>query len=371
MNRRWPPYVSWVGHRLREASIHIDRFSQAADLPGIIFSVSDVNNGYSSGLRGYAMARELRKFGWRTLVFPVQLELSQRRRLVCLEGPKVIIFQTARHFLNRPKYYEDQICVLDIDDADFFEPLYQERTVECLANSAAVIAGSRFVADFARKYNSQVEIIWTGSTPSKHKPAQKVWPPVVAFATSNVDYYPAECALVVSALSRVRRNDWQFWLFGVGNSDVGQRMIKDLQNRNIVCRTFPFMNYQKFLRTIEMTSIGLAPIVPSNAAHIVGKSFGKVLSYLSGRAVTVASDYADHPLFFQNGINGYLASSPKQFAECIELLLADGELRGRIAERAHSDYIEQLSTRAAAEKADIFLRELTRSSSHKDSQGHW
>jgi glycosyltransferase involved in cell wall biosynthesis len=365
MNRCWPPYVSWVGHRLREANIHIDRLSQAADLPRAIFSVSDVDNGYSSGLRGYAMARELRKFGWRTLVFPVQLELSQRQRLVHLERPDVIIFQTARHLLNRPKYYPGQLCVLDIDDADFFEPLYQERTMECLANSSAVISGSRFVANFARKYASPIEVIWTGSTPTKHKPAEKVWPPVVAFATSNVDYYPAECALVASALSQVRRNDWQFWLFGAGDSDVGQRTTKELQDRNIVCRTFPFMNYQKFLRTIEMASIGLAPIVPSDAAHIVGKSFGKILSYLSGRVATVASDYADHPLFFQNGINGYLASSPKQFAECIELLLADGELRGRIAERAHSDYIERLSTSAAAKRADIFLRKLTRSLSHK------
>jgi glycosyltransferase involved in cell wall biosynthesis len=230
-----------------------------------------------------------------------------------------------------------------------------------MVNSAGVIAGSSFVADFARRYNSRVEVIWTGSTPVKYRPAQKLMPPVVAFAVSNASWYPEECALVMSALSRIRSKDWQYWLFGVNDPGVGHGAIKDLQDRGIVCRTFPFMNYPKFLKTMEMVSIGLAPIVPSNAPHIAGKSFGKILSYLNCRAPIVASNFADHPLFFENGINGYLASSPAEFAECIDLLLSNSELREQIAERAYKDYIDRLSTHAAAKKTDIFIRELMRS----------
>ena len=363
--RQWHSYTSWVGHRVREAAVHVDRLSQNPSLPRIIFSVGNDNMGDSSGLRGYAVAKELQKFGWRTSVIPKQLELSQRQRLVRLERPDVVVLQKGKHPLNRPKYYANATCVFDIDDADFLEPSHREGTIECMANSAGVIAGSSFVADFARRYNSRVEVIWTGSTPSKYGAAQKAWPPVVAFAVSDVSLYPAECAFVVSSLSRVRSKDWQFWLFGVNDPSLGQRMTADLQDRGISCRIFSFMNYQKFLRTLEMVSIGLAPIVPSNAAHIVGKSFGKILSYLNCRAATVASDFADHPLFFQNGINGYLASGPEEFAECIELLLSDGELREQIAERAYKDYIDKLSTHAAAKKTDNFIRELVRSLQRK------
>jgi glycosyltransferase involved in cell wall biosynthesis len=355
---QWHPSISWVGHRVREAGVHVERLSQRADLPRVIFSVSRENDGYSSGLRGYAIAAELRNFGWRSSVIPKQLELSQRQRLMHLECPDVIVLQMGKHPLNRPKYYPNAICVFDIDDADFLYPVHRDGAIECMQNSSAVIAGSRFVADFARKYNSRVEVIWTGSSPTKFRPVQKLMPPVVAFAVSNASAYPEECELVMSALTRVRSKDWQFWLFGVNEPDVGSRMTAVLRERGISCRSFEFMNYPKFQKKMEMVSIGLAPIVPSNSPLIAGKSFGKILAYLNCRAATVASDFADHPLFFQNGINGYLASGPEEFAERIELLLSDSELREQIAERAYKDYIEKLSTRAVAKKTDIFFREL-------------
>ncbi len=52
-----------VGHRVWEAGVHVDRLFRSAGLPRVIFSVSDGNDGYSSGLRGYAIAEELRNFG--------------------------------------------------------------------------------------------------------------------------------------------------------------------------------------------------------------------------------------------------------------------------------------------------------------------
>jgi glycosyltransferase involved in cell wall biosynthesis len=356
----WHPYISRVGHYLREAVVHVDRLFQRRDLPRIVFSVGNANMGGSSGLRAYAISKELRKLGWRTSVMPKQLELWQRQRLVHLERPDIIVFQNARHPLNRPKYYPNTTCVFDIDDADFLYPPLREGVVECMVNSSGVIAGSRFVADFARKYNPQVEVIWTGSTPSARRPTPKLHPPIVAFAPSDAKVYPEECELVVSALNRIKNNDWQFWLFGVNDFDFGRRTTKVLEDRHIVCRTFPFMNYQKFLRAIENVSIGLAPIIPSDAGHVAGKSFGKILFYLNGRAVTVASDYADHSLFIQNGVNGYLASSAEEFSACIELLLSDTELRERISERAYRDYVDKLSTRTAAYKTDSFIRGLMR-----------
>jgi NAD(P)-dependent dehydrogenase (short-subunit alcohol dehydrogenase family) len=358
---QWHPFVSWIGHRVREAAIHVDRLSQNPSLPRVIFSVDESDRWDSSGLRGYAIAAELQKLGWRTSIFPKQLELSQRQRLIRLERPDVIVLQKGRHPLNRPRYYPNTICVFDVDDADFLYAPLREGTIDCMVNSAGVVAGSKFVADFARRYNSRVDVIWTGSTPTKHKRVRKIWPPVVAFGVSDASFYSAETELVVSALSRVRRNDWQFWLFGVKDPAFGQHTIKTLQDRGIGCRTFPFMKYHKFLKTIEMASIGLAPLVPSNAAHIAGKSFGKVLSYLNGRAVTIASDYVDYPLFFQNGLNGYLASSAEEFADRIELLLSDGELREKITERAYRDYVEKLSTSAAAVRMDRFIRKLMKS----------
>src|SRR5450631_2932946 len=116
-----PQFARWIGHRLREASVHVERTLQNSDSPRIVFCVDDGDNGMSSGLRGYALARELRKLGWRTIVIPKQLEFSQRQRILRLEKPDIIILQKSRHPMNRPKFYKGSICVFDIDDADFVD----------------------------------------------------------------------------------------------------------------------------------------------------------------------------------------------------------------------------------------------------------
>src|SRR5438105_589561 len=112
------PIWSWAGHRLREAIVHVDRLSQTSSLPRIAFSVGGGNDGMSSGLRGYAVARELRQLAWRTIVIPKHLELSQRERVIRSEHPDIMILQKSRDPLNRPKFYPNTRCVFDIDDAD-------------------------------------------------------------------------------------------------------------------------------------------------------------------------------------------------------------------------------------------------------------
>src|SRR3974390_2455821 len=128
--RRWPPIVSWLGHRLREVGVHMDRVWQRRDLPRIAFFVEGDNDGLSAGLRAYQMAEELRKFSWRTVGLSKQTEFSQRHRLIHLEQPEIVILQKSRHPLNRPKYFPDSICLFDIDDADFAEPNFREGAIE-------------------------------------------------------------------------------------------------------------------------------------------------------------------------------------------------------------------------------------------------
>jgi hypothetical protein len=356
--RRLSRAFSRVGHRLRETGVHLDRLSQRTDLPRVAFSVGDDNDGFSSGLRGYAIAEELRNLGWRTIVIPKQLELLQRQRLMRRERPNIVVLQKSRHPLNRPRYYPDAICVFDIDDADFLDPQRRDSVVECMKGSAQVIAGSRNVADFARLHNDNVDIIWTGSRPFARPPAAKLDPPVVGWAVSNAGSYPKEMALLVSALTHVRSDNWQFWLFGANDAATGRALIDPLVARGIRVRALPFMNYQKFLNLVRMVSIGLAPLMSARSEFSAGKSFGKILGYLDCRAAIVASDSADHALFIRSGENGFLAATAEEFGSKIDLLLADGNLREQIALRAHGDYIEKLSIASVAQKLDGVLRSL-------------
>ncbi|MFT3731453.1 MAG: glycosyltransferase [Hyphomicrobium sp.] len=312
----------------------------------------------ASGLRGYAVAQQLRDFGWRSIVIPKQLELGQRQRLMKLEQPDVIVLQKSHHPLNRPRFYPGAKCVFDIDDADFIDPAQREGVIECMRESACVIAGSRHVAEYARQYNPAVDIVWTGSRPRSGVPMQKPDRPVVAWAISSASDYPEEHALIQSALDRVKSKDWEFWLFGVKDGDSNLSLVSSLADRGIQTRTFGFLSYEKYLDTLEQVSIGLAPLMPAQSQFSAGKSFGKVLGYLNCCVATIASNCAEHPMFFRHGKNGFLASSPDEFAECIDLLLSDATLRERITQQAHQDYIDKLSLDAVARRTDEILRKV-------------
>jgi glycosyltransferase involved in cell wall biosynthesis len=186
----------------------------------------------------------------------------------------------------------------------------------------------------------------------------KLNPPVIAWGISSAGGYPEEAALVASALARVRNNNWQFWLFGVKRENGNLPLIASLKDRGVPCQVFQPLPYDEFLNVLEEASIGLAPLVPSASAFSAGKSFGKVLAYLDCRVSIVASNCAEHPMFFRHGKNGFLASNAAEFAECIDLLLSDGDLRTRVTELAHHDYVDKLSIGSVAREMDTLLRPL-------------
>ncbi len=304
------------------------------------------------------MAKELRKFGWRTIVFPTQLELAQRQRLLRRERPDFLILQKARHSLNRPRYYPEATCIFDIDDADFLIPRQEAAVIECMRDSKHVICGSRYTADYARRHNAAVDMIWTGSRPRSQPLADKVSPPAVAWAVSSASQYADEYALVISVLNSIKSTNWQFWLFGVTDVTGAEHLMSPLRQRGVPIRMFPFLPYDRFLKILESVSIGLAPLVPNKENFTAGKSFGKVGHYLNCRVAVVASDAIDHPLIFQSGVNGFLATNAVEFAECTERLIRDSDLRSQIARRGYADYLEHLSINSAAQKMDGVLRSM-------------
>jgi spore maturation protein CgeB len=73
----------------------------------------------------------------------------------------------------------------------------------------------------------------------------------------------------------------------------------------------------------------------------------------------VASDAADHSLFFDSGRNGILAESLDSWHDAITFLVANPYERRRMAESAKADFLSHLSIQAAAQKVDKILSPLT------------
>ena len=356
----WP--VSRLGavrNLLAELGVHATRLRQPAGRPRLLISPCGTKEGdVASFLRAYCLGETLRRErGYRVTIIPPRLTLRQRQRLVRLERPDAVLMQMERHPLQRPRFYAPVPVVFDMDDADFLWDHARALVEECCRDSTAVVAGSRYLADWARQHNPNVHIIWTGAPDAPlSAPTQLTRKPIVAWGHSCPHDYPHEAEFIQQVLVRAAREvDLEYWLFGVRDPAEGQSLTQHLAAAGVPVRMFPRMPFAEFSARLQEVAVGVQVLAADNP-YAQGKSFGKILNYLAAGAVVVASDGADHPLFFQSWQNGVLATSVDDWVRAIVRLLQSPAERERIAGRALADYRERLTLHAIAARYDAVLR---------------
>jgi glycosyltransferase involved in cell wall biosynthesis len=345
--RRMWHSVQMYGHRVAMPKVR----------PCVVIFPSDQPWSSSSNLRAWLVAPELRKLGWRAVIVPQPLSLSQRLRILRLERPDVILLQQTRHALNDPELYRPYPCVLDIDDADFLDPRYQSSVISRVRAATTIVAGSRFVAENLGKYNPSTHVIWT-CTPEPAGPPETppdMRAPVVAWAHAEPLRYPHEADLIRRVMTEVvRRTQCTFWLFG-SREDDAREWLEPLRRSGGTCEAIPLLSYPNYLARVSRAAVGLQPVCTENEFSR-GRSFGKLLAYLSGQVAVVASNNVDHPHFFRNGENGFLANDDHEWISSIHNLMENPVLRRDVAIGGWNDFQVRLTTRKFAALLDGILR---------------
>jgi glycosyltransferase involved in cell wall biosynthesis len=95
------------------------------------------------------------------------------------------------------------------------------------------------------------------------------------------------------------------------------------------------------LRTCD---IGIMPIPDDPWGH--GKSALKLIQYLAAGSAAVASAVGANCQVVQNGVNGLLATSDREWTESLETLLGQPECRARLAEAGRHTVEESFSLQA-------------------------
>jgi hypothetical protein len=346
---------SWVGHRGRELLLHAHRLIRPDALGRrVVVFPGEATTGSASDLRATTVARELGRRGWRATVVPSQLELEQRLRILRAERPDVILLHQSRHPLNRPRYYPNFPCVYDADDADILDPKCRADVIECCTDSVAVIAGSRFLANEFRPHNPRVSVVWTGTylQPSPRMAASQLRLPSVAWATSDPVGYSHEAEFVREVILRLaQKTQFTFFLYGVRPNlrDAVEQYLVPIRRVGVPVQIIPPLPYKQFVQSLESVAVGLQPVSIENPFSR-GKSFGKLLAYLIADVAIVASNNVDHPLFFQDGVNGVLAPNDMdRWVEATALLLQDPTRRSHIVANARAGLQARLTTAVAAE----------------------
>lgn len=343
---------------LFEWQLHRSRLKAPRRRPCVVIFPSNQPWDAASNLRAWLIAPELERLGWRVILVPEPLSLSQRHRILRLEKPDVLLLQQTRNPLNQPHLYPSFPCVLDADDADYLDPKHHARIVRCAEDAAAVIGGSRFVAQCLGRHNAVSHVLWTCTPKPTHPPA--VPPdqrsPVVAWAHASPLAYPHEAEFIQRVMIEVsRRTPCTFWLFGTTEAEA-QAWFVPVRAAGGTCVAIAPMAYDAYLAKVAEAGVGLQPVSLHNEFS-QGKSFGKLLAYLAGQVAVVASDAVDHPVFFRAWENGVIvADEVPAWADAIVRLLEDPSLRTRVALAGWNDFHDRLTSEVFARLLDPVLR---------------
>ncbi|WP_460166652.1 glycosyltransferase [Thermostilla marina] len=321
-------------------------------------------------LRGYNVAKALRRYGYATLVTNHVLQTSQKALIARLFRAHLIYMQKARHSTHSPRLFPSYRCILDIDDADWVIPRWSQRTNATARASFGIIAGSQFVADWAEQHCSRVEIIWTGCPPSVPKPSVQLGRPyTLLYASSNPTAYPDNLTCVLECFRTVRSvyPDSRLLIMGVRDSSQRDLLQAFAEQAGICSSTVelaPFLDFDAATRLASTTTVGLAPLESLLTPFERGKSFGKVLLYLAAGLPVVASAHTEYVRFFRHRDNGCIASGSQAFAQEVLWLLSDSNHWKHVARNARASFMRHLSLDAVARRyAEILAQWFTASDS--------
>ncbi len=340
-------------HRAREIALYKRLFRRGTR---IVFLPPE-GKSMSSLLRAYNVASEMNSLGWNAIVVPSQISLLQRRRVLRVFNPELAFLLGSRHPLNNAELLSGIPYIYDLDDADFHDPKLEARIDKDVRLANGVIAGSRYVAEWCKKRNPRTKVIWTG-TPLENKPV----PPhedrsrILTWAQSAPFDYEEELAFVVGLLCSIENPNFAFRLYGCSPADQERSELRRLRAHGIELQLMPFMEYTQFLQSLDEVAVGLSPIMRSSPFSR-GKSFGKILGYLTAGVPVITSDEADHACFFDTE-SGVVSNDPEVWKLQITSLMNSPDLRNTMSANARRSFLKHLTTQASAASTDRFARDI-------------
>lgn len=311
----------------------------------IFFTLGNLNHP-SSRYRGYFFAKELKKLGIKTEVWPsialtqknILLKVAQNglnliKRFVELFKIKkddIVYVQKAIYSHGIPLFflfYKNILkkkIIFDFDDAIFLSQPFRVNLM--LKKSDVVIVGNSYLARYAKHYNKNVFIIPTSvnieyvKRIKRTKKRNKIiigW--IGSFSTLKYLY------LLVKPFEQLGK------MYNIEFNIVGP-IAEDYKKRILKFRNIKF-NFIKWSRENEWQEIGKFDIgvMPlPNTKWEKGKCGLKALQYMAMAVPTVCSAVGENKNIIKDGKNGFLCKSEKDWIVKLSLLIESEKLRKKL-----------------------------------------
>ncbi len=212
-----------------------------------------------------------------------------------------------------------------------------------LGDAAGIVAGNRFLADYARSVNPRVCVVPTVVDWRKYEDARpKMSGGVVGWIGSqNTVFYLRE---LVPALRRVaERRPLEVAVVGARFEAEGLNIREEAWSAD------------REIALLSQFDVGVMPLAVDPWSE--GKCGLKLLQYLAAGVPAVASPVGVNADFIRSSGGGLLASDSDQWADALERLLDDASLRRDMGARGRTWARREMTVQAQAPRLIAFLEQ--------------
>lgn len=278
-------------------------------------------------------------------------------------GPPIVERLIARRGVPIVYDFDDAIFLPAVSEANRSISFLKDpgRVAQILKLSTQVVVGNEFLAGFARQYHSDVTVIPTAVDTDRFVP-RAVAPAgprelVVGWIGSPTTFPYLEA--LAPLLERVaRRRPFTLKVSGAG---------KPVRFPSVNVEEVPWSLDQE-VTLFNSCDAGVYPLTDDDWAR--GKCGFKAIQFMACGVPVVAAAVGVNREIIDDGRNGFLASTPDEWAEKLERLLVDAGLRERFAKAGRETIEARYSLRVTAPRLADIMQKALRQAKPAEPKGH-
>ncbi len=204
--------------------------------------------------------------------------------------------------------------------------------------SGHVVTCNEYLGDYARGVNPNVTVISTSLDTSKFMPVKKAMNPgrltigwIGSYSTASYLDLIKDALLEVSG-----RYPFVLKIIGAGDYDIG------INGPSIEVLRLKWELGDE-IRQFQSLDIGIYPLPDDK--WVLGKTGFKTMQYMSVGVPCVVSNVGRNKRIVQDGVNGFLAGTKKEWVDKISMLIENRELREKIGAAGRKTVEEKFSVK--------------------------
>ncbi len=271
-------------------------------------------------------------------------------------GKYDLVFVQREAFMLGTAFFEKTIgkkvpMIFDFDDSIWLQNVSEankkfgflkdaSKTAKIISSASMVFAGNEYLANYARNYNANVEIIPTTIDTDIYKKQEVQQTGKVCIGWSGSFSTIEHFETAIPALLEIRNK------YG---SRVSFKIIgdKNYYSRELEVQGLPW-NASSEVKDLSEFDVGIMPLPDTEWAK--GKCGLKGLQYMALGIPTLMSPVGVNSRIIAHGVNGFLPKSKEDWVRDLSILIENPAERERIGEEGRQTVLENYSVKAWEKK---------------------